>query len=66
MQNNKDTKKITNISSETPIDPNFERMLKSFLRQVQKDGILQEVKKRRYYIKPSELKRMKNKQLKKS
>jgi len=35
------------------VDYNFERMLKSFMKQVEKDGILQEVRERRYYIKPS-------------
>jgi len=47
------------------IDPNFERMLKSFMKQVQKEGILEEVRRRRYYIKPSELKRLAKKSRKK-
>jgi len=41
-----------------PVDYTFEKMLKSFLKQIDKDGILKEVKARRYYIKKSELKRL--------
>lgn len=45
------------LPENVPIDYNFERMLKSFTKNVDKLGILKEVKARRYYIKPSELKR---------
>lgn len=45
------------LPENVPIDYNFERMLKSFIKNVDKLGILKEVKARRYYIKPSELKR---------
>jgi ribosomal protein S21 len=40
------------------IDPAFEKMIKDFLRQVRKDGVIEEVKRRRYYMKPSEKKRL--------
>ena len=45
------------LPENVPIDYNFERMLKSFIKNVDKLGILKEVKARRYYIKPSEVKR---------
>lgn len=45
------------LPENVPIDYNFERMLKSFIKNVDKTGILKEVKARRYYIKPSEKKR---------
>jgi len=40
------------------IDPIFERMLKTFKKQMEKDGVIELIKKRRYYIKPSEEKRL--------
>jgi ribosomal protein S21 len=39
-------------------DPAFEKMLGNFLKKVKKEGILEEVKRRRYYTKPSEAKRL--------
>jgi ribosomal protein S21 len=45
------------LPENVPIDYKFERMLKSFIKNVDKLGILKEVKNRRYYIKPSEQKR---------
>jgi ribosomal protein S21 len=51
-------KKSINLPENVPIDYTFERMLKTFLKQVDKWGILREVKARRYYIKPSELNRL--------
>lgn len=39
-------------------DPAFERMLKDFLKKTKKSGVIDEVKRRRYYIKPSEAKRL--------
>ena len=45
------------LPENVPIDYNFERMLKSFIKNVEKTGILQQVKDRRYYRKPSEVKR---------
>lgn len=40
------------------VDIGFEKMLKDFLRTVKKEGILEEYKRRRYYIKPSLAKRL--------
>lgn len=37
----------------------FEKMVKLFKRKCQNDGILQEIRDRRYYKKPSEIKRLK-------
>jgi len=45
------------LPENVPIDYNFEKMLKNFLKQVDKSGILQQVKARRYYEKPSAIKR---------
>lgn len=42
----------------TNVDPAFEKMMKDFLKKTKKEGVLEEVKRRRYYIKPSEAKRL--------
>ena len=52
-------------NTEIEINPIFENMLKVFIHQVKKEGIIEEVRKRRYYIKPSEIKRLAKKQGKK-
>ena len=41
-----------------PVDAAFEKMMKDFLRKTKKEGVIDEVKRRRYYIKPSEAKRL--------
>ena len=38
---------------------NNERMIRKFIKKVKKEGIIEEVKERRFYIKPSKLKRIK-------
>ena len=43
------------------VDLNFERMFKDFIKKVKKSGIIEEVKRRRYYVKPSEIKRLSKK-----
>jgi ribosomal protein S21 len=58
MSDPKEIKKEIKLPENIPTDWNFERMLKTFLKSVEKSGILQEYKARRYYIKPSELKRL--------
>lgn len=56
MSNPKENKKPVQLPPENvQTDMNFERMLKSFSRSVEKSGILQEIRLRRYYIKPSEI-----------
>lgn len=57
MSDNKDKKPIVTLPENPIIDYSFERTLKFFMKQVDKNGILKEVKMRRYYTKPSELKR---------
>jgi len=58
MSDPKKEKKEINLPENVPVDYTFERMLKSFLHQVEKDGILQEIRARRYYVKPSEIRRL--------
>jgi ribosomal protein S21 len=41
-----------------PVNYEFERMLKNFTKAVEKTGVLREVRMRRYYVKPSEKKRL--------
>jgi ribosomal protein S21 len=53
------------LPENVPIDYNFERMLKSFIKNVDKLGILKEVKERRYYTKPSERRREEEKRRRK-
>lgn len=59
-----ETKKPTIILPENvPMDYVFDKMLKSFMKQVDKEGILKEIKERRYYIKLSEIKRRHKKEI---
>ena len=54
----KEVKKVeVKLPENVPVDYSFERLLKTFIKQVEKTGILQQVKDRRYYKKPSEVKR---------
>ena len=56
--NEKETKRPeVKLPENVPIDYEFDKRLKRFMKDVDKSGILQEVKGRRYYRKPSELKR---------
>jgi len=47
---------------DTNVDPLFVAMLKRFNNQIKKDGILDEVRLRRYFQKPSEKKRLEEKE----
>lgn len=58
MSDPKDKKPEIKLPKNVPIDYTFEKMLKSFMRDVDKSGVLREFKARRYYIKPSEKKRL--------
>ena len=40
----------------------FEQLMKRFKRRVQEDGILQELKKREYYLSPSQKRKKKSKE----
>jgi len=51
-----DKKPQINFEEPTIVNFDFERLLKTFLKQVLKDGILEEVRERRSYNKPSEIK----------
>lgn len=51
-------------TQEDQLDPIFENMLKNFSKKIKKDGILEEVKFRRYYSKPSEIRRLEEKRMK--
>jgi ribosomal protein S21 len=57
MSDIKEKKQII-LPENVPTDYTFERMLKSFMKEIDKSGILKEVKARKYYIKPSEIKRL--------
>jgi len=43
---------------DTTFDPIFEAMLKRFTNDVKKSGVLEEIRARRYYTKPSDKKRL--------
>tara|TARA_Y100000310_G_scaffold250739_1_gene257066 strand:+ start:64 stop:273 length:210 start_codon:yes stop_codon:yes gene_type:complete len=51
--------KVVNVSIKPLRKDSPERMIRRFTRKVKKLGILDEVKKRRYYKKPSEIRREK-------
>ena len=50
-------KKSIILPETTAINYEFEKMLKTFLKDVDKRGILKELRDRRYYVKPSAKKR---------
>lgn len=56
MSDTKEKKQII-LPENMQVDYTFEKMLKTFMKQVDKEGILKEYKRRRYYEKPSTLKR---------
>ena len=63
MNNEREIKKpITDVPT-APVDYAFEKLIKGFMKQIEKDGILQEVKDRKYYNKPSDIKRASRKEL---
>jgi len=51
--------KVVNVAVKPLKKERSERMIKRFTRKVKKLGILDEIKKRRYYKKPSEIRREK-------
>ena len=53
-----DEKKQVQLPTSVNVDYQFENMLKKFIHDVKKSGILEEVKSRRYYIKESMKKRL--------
>ena len=53
-----DEKKQVQLPINVSVDYQFENMLKKFIHDVKKSGILEEVKSRRYYIKESMKKRL--------
>jgi len=55
MTDPKEIKKEIKLSENIPVDFAFEKMLKDFLKKVIKEGILQEIKERKYHIKKSEI-----------
>jgi ribosomal protein S21 len=57
MEQQDKPKKEIKLPENVAMDFTFERTLKSFLKQIQKEGKMQELKDRRYYTKPSEIKR---------
>jgi ribosomal protein S21 len=57
MADQKEFKKIIVLPENVPVDFAFEKLLKNFMKQVDKSGVLQEVKLRKHHRKPSEIKR---------
>jgi ribosomal protein S21 len=58
-----ETKNKVITPTEGPVDFAFENLLKGFNREVKKLGIIEEVRRRRYYEKPSALRRLKEKEI---
>ena len=56
MSDTKETKKLIILPEHVEVNYEFEKMLKTFMKDIDKRGILKEVKARRYYNKPSEIK----------
>ncbi len=53
-----DEKKQIQLPTNVSVDYQFENMLKKFIHDTKKSGILEEVRARRYYIKESMKKRL--------
>jgi len=53
-----DEKKQVQLPTNVSVDYAFENMMKKFIHDVKKNGILEEVRARRYYVKPSMIKRL--------
>ena len=51
----------TTIPNKEVIDIKFENMLKAFIRKIKKEGILEEFKSRRFFMKPSLKRHLRNK-----
>jgi len=51
-------KKPVTLPENVMVDYAFENMLKKFIHDVKKSGVLEETKARRYYLKPSLKKRL--------
>ncbi len=60
-----DEKKQVQLPVNVLVDYQFENLLKKFIHDTKKSGILEEVRARRYYIKPSMVKRLAKKGQKK-
>ncbi len=45
--------------AEVRVTDNFEKAMRVFKKQCQREGVLMQIKEKRYYSKPSELKRRK-------
>jgi len=59
MKRNISVYKGRSLSVEPRPNESFEKTLRRFIKKVKKDGILEEVRERRRYMKPSEKKRLK-------
>ena len=57
MEGEKEKKQIQ-LPTEVPVDYTFENLLKKFIHDVKRSGVLEEVRARRYYVKPSMIKRL--------
>lgn len=53
-----DEKKQVQLPTNVSVDYQFENLLKKFIHDVKKSGVLEEVRARRYYVKPSMIKRL--------
>ena len=53
-----DEKKQVQLPVGVTVDFAFENLLKKFIHDTKKSGILEEVRARRYYVKPSMVKRL--------
>jgi len=53
-----DEKKQVQLPVNVLVDYQFENLLKKFIHDTKKSGILEEVRARRYYVKPSMIKRL--------
>ena len=57
MSDNRNEKKPVVLPENVQVDYEFEKKIKTFIKDVKKLGIIEEVRRRRYFIKPSALKR---------
>ena len=61
MRRNRRRRKPYNFEIEIRYPDQTDRMIKKFIKKTKKEGLIDELRERRYYTKPSDAKRLKRK-----
>jgi len=66
MRRNRRRRKPYNFEIEIRYPDQTDRMIKKFIKKTKKEGLIDELRERRYYTKPSDAKRLKRKKRKRN